>query len=96
MKSKKANWSIELAVKAAVLLIFLFAMWGVINLIFINKEVVYANVQAESITKDCDGDEAIGVTDQCPCNDAVKTLKKGEKCPAATEISKTNCPAACK
>lgn len=99
MKNKKANmfWVITTAVIA---LIMLYIIVGpIINGILVKKQIVHAGGETERITQDCDGDGAIGLFDDCPCNDGVQKLSKEEKtCPEgiSPESAKTNCPALCR
>jgi hypothetical protein len=97
MRSKKAEGEWGTIVKAAVALMIILVMAGLIYSLFVGKQVATAGELTETATKDCDGDGAVGLTDDCPCNKDITKLKDGQKCEprVVVENSKT-CPSACK
>jgi len=89
---------LKVIITAAIGLIVLFVIAGLIYNIFVGKQVAFAGEKTEQVTKDCDGDGAIGLTDDCPCYDSIQKLEKGQQCPAGIkpDKAKDNCPALCK
>ena len=95
--TKKSTMSIELVITMAILGILLFVIvGGGIKGILVNKQLAFAGEKTEDVTKDCDGDEVIGLNDKCPCVNTKQKLEKGESCGAPDAKATTNCPALCK
>jgi len=98
MKNKKAAggmfWYL---IEAALALSVLFVMIYFIYDIFVGKQIAQAGELTEFVAEDCDGDNAAGLNDDCPCNDAEQNLKKGEKCPdgISPPSARENCPQVC-
>ena len=95
MRNKKAYSPLEIVVAAAILLGVLWVVFGgLINGIIIGKQIPSAEASTEQVTKDCDEDGIIGISDKCPCDPNVK-LEKDIKCGDASSIASKNCPKLC-
>ena len=95
--TKKSAMVIELVITMAVLGVLLFVIvGGAIRGILINKQLAFAGEKTEEVTKDCDGDEVIGLNDKCPCVNVKQKLEKGESCGIPDAKATINCPALCK
>ena len=79
-------------------MIVLIVIALLIYTIFVGKQISFAGEKTEQVTKDCDEDGAIGLTDDCPCYDGIQKLEKDQKCPAGIkpDKAKDNCPTLCK
>ncbi len=97
MKNKKSSMSVELMIAMGILGILLVVIvYGGIRGILINKQLAYAGEKTEEITKDCDGDDSIGLSDKCPCVKSIQKLEKGQSCGPPDSQATTNCPGLCK
>ena len=98
MRNKKSveltlNTVIVAAILGAVLIIFFYGILPIIS----GKQLPFLQGQTERTTLDCDEDEIIGVTDQCPCVKSIQRLELKKFCPPPDEpTATTNCPALCK
>jgi hypothetical protein len=85
---------LSLVVVMAILGILLFVIIKGVFPIFTEKQAPYLRAQTEIATTDCDGDQVIGVTDNCPCDP--ESRSKSENCGKPSQIATKNCPNACK
>jgi len=69
-------------------------VYGIIQGILV-KQISSAGSLSEKVTKDCDGDGKLGLTDDCPCDPDKQKLEEGEIC-SSSDTAKTNCPSLCK
>ena len=95
MRNKKAYTALEMVTAAAILLVILWVVvYGIINNIILGKQVPSAEASTEQVTKDCDEDGIIGISDRCPCDPNVK-LEKDVKCGIISDMASKNCPKLC-
>ena len=80
---------------AAILLVLLWVIIGIINGIILGQQVPSAHASTEQVTKDCDEDGILGISDKCPCDSNVKQ-EKDIKCGTHSATSTKNCPNLCK
>lgn len=97
MKNKKSMEvnPMSLVIAATILGLVLFVFIYGIFPIFTGKQIPWLKATVDETTKDCDGDEKIGLSDKCPCtsqnfDEATKT------CPPPDSAAETNCPDKCK
>jgi len=95
MKNKKAISKLVVALVLSLAILYVF-LWPIIHDIFVGQQIAYLGGQTEEVTKDCDGDNVIGFSDQCPCNANKQKLEQGEKCDNPDPSAENNCPALCK
>ncbi|MBI2102133.1 hypothetical protein HYT53_05990 [Candidatus Woesearchaeota archaeon] len=86
-------------------LIITFVILGLVLLVIVGggirgillPQLAKAGEKSEYATQDCDEDDVVGVSDPCPCVNAVKQKsEKGQTCPPPDNKATTNCPALCK
>ena len=95
MKNKKAAMKLEKVVGAVILLALLvFVLYRLIGGILVGYFAPSAEASTEQVTKDCDEDGIIGISDKCTCDPNVK-LEKDIKCGDASSIASKNCPKLC-
>ena len=78
------------------LIILVTIVYFIINNILIDKQIQFAKQQTERATKDCDKDDAIGITDYCPCDFNIQKKEEGQNCGKPSSTAEENCPALCK
>jgi hypothetical protein len=97
MKNKKSAMTIELIITMAILgILLLVVVGGGIKSIFIDRQLASTHAQTEQLTLDCDGDQVIGLNDQCPCVSSIRKLELGKFCGEPQPQATTNCPYLCK
>lgn len=97
MRNKKAMEPFGIITAAIIMGILLFIFVGpVIKGIFVDQQIAYASGKTEEITINCDDDDVIGFSDQCPCNPDIQELESKEKCGDPHPDAEEKCPKLCK
>jgi len=99
MRNKKGflMWD-NLSESILVMVVIVIIIGAIIYGIFVNEQIPFIGRQVEHVTEDCDGDEAISLSDDCPCNEDIQNLPGDQdKCPAEIKSgsAKENCPKLC-
>jgi len=95
MRNKKSEMEFSTIVRASLALVILLVILGLIYTFIVGKQIPFIGGQTERVTEDCDGDGVIGISDYCPCNDAIQTKDQG-KCTIITSGAEEKCPTLCK
>ncbi len=97
MKNKKADVDpLKVIIGAAILLLVAgIIIWGPIRGMLLGKQFPFVGGKTEEVTTDCDEDEIVGLSDQCPCVGS-KNKKSDLPCGLPDAKATENCPVRCK
>ncbi|MBL7055551.1 hypothetical protein ISS07_01420 [Candidatus Woesearchaeota archaeon] len=96
INKKKSEMSFPIVIGSIIgLIILVVIVSGLIKGIFVDKQLAFAGQTTEQVTQDCDEDNFVGITDNCPCDSDINKLEKGQKCGGHSPEAGKNCPALC-
>lgn len=99
MKNKKAvdmSFSTVMTAIIVLILVYLIAKYIIYGII-VEKQISFIGAKADEITTDCDLDDYVGLSDECPCDGKTQKLEKGQKCLSFSDSKAVdNCPGLCK
>lgn len=97
MKNKNAEVEpIKIVVGLVLLGAVVFIFFNVFFPIITGKQAPFFRGQIDYASTDCDGDGAMGITDQCPCVHDIITKEQSGACPPPDPAATTACPELCK